>query len=502
MDNQTKCCVTEMILLSEDLPSPPGVALRLLELYNQPSVEVQEMAQVISIDPVLTAKLIAYCNSPLLARNHKTTSVENAIVVIGMRAVKILALSFSLVQSMKGSSSDFDYDKFWSRSLATAVVAKSISKAMNRDGQDEFLTGLMMSIGQIALAHTFAGRYASIRKEAIDSGLSIYELEKRQWGSNHLQVGTDLLRHWAFPDSVVEGIAAFESHVGHSLKEPKYSPSSVQVRIFALTNCIVEMLFSPTLLEADVEYAKSIGKDWFELDDADFEHLFNEATEAWTVYAVLLNFDASESQTFEQLERRALKGIAQLSIGMHAENTAMAQENAELKHNAMVDSLTGLKNRRSYDSEASAEWERSRRMDRPFLLLMIDIDHFKQVNDVHGHAIGDRVLVAVGKALTENARRYDSVYRIGGEEFVVMVPECQVGNAITIGNRYRKAIEEVEVPLEAGTLKVTASVGVAVSSSNAKASLESVLIEADSQLYKAKKTGRNRVCCLEICEIA
>ena len=495
MDNQTNCKVTEMILLAEDLPSPPGVALRLLDLYNQPAVEVDELAKVISIDPVLTAKIIAYCNSPMLARNHKTTSVENAIVTIGIRAVKLLALSCSLVQSNTVSTSKFDYDKFWARSLATAIVARTISQTMDCDGDDEFLIGLMLKIGQIGLAHTFPSRYAEMRKQSIDEGVSIFELEVAQWEANHLEVGADLLRAWDFPDFVFKGIHTYGNYLTEAKSNVAYKPGSILGQILVLTEKIVAMIFAPELLEEDLDFAKKIGNDWFGLSDDNFAQMFNESTEAWTSYAVLLNFDASESQTFEQLERRALKGIAQLSIGIHAENTMIAQENAELKINAMVDSLTGLKNRRAYDDEAPAEWDRSQRMDRPFILMMIDIDHFKQVNDVHGHGVGDRVLIAVGRALTGNARQYDNVYRFGGEEFVVVVPECSAENAFSTAERYRKCIEDIVVKLDTGELQVTASVGVAIKPAGESGTLDGLLSEADTLLYKAKKSGRNRVCC-------
>ena len=134
-------------------------------------------------------------------------------------------------------------------------------------------------------------------------------------------------------------------------------------------------------------------------------------------------------------------------------------------------------------------------MSRPFTIMMVDIDHFKQVNDVHGHKIGDHVLVAVGKALTANARQYDHIYRFGGEEFVVIVPECLPENVFTTAERYRKSIEDVVIKLTDGELRVTASIGVAVQRADQDGSLDQLLVEADSLLYKAKKSGRNRVCC-------
>ncbi len=487
--------VTEMIVLAEDLPSPPGVALRLLELYSQPSVDVSEMSEVIGTDPVLTAKLIEYCNSPLLAREVKTTSVDRAIVVIGMRAVKILALSFSLVRTTPNSAtSGFDYKAFWNKSLATAVIAKTISASQGHNGDQEFLLGLMLNIGQVGLGHAFPNRYMEMQQKSLATGVSILELETEEWGANHFQVGADLLRHWNFPNEIVDGIESYGSFFRIAQSDSEQAPETNLVKTLTLTEQTVGLLFSGSIEVEEVEETKTLAEAWFGIAGDQFTAMFDEATAAWNEYAVILNFDASNAQTFEQLERRARKGIAQLSIGLHAENAVICEENAKLRINAMVDSLTGLKNRRAYDKEAPAEWERSIRMARPFMLMMVDIDHFKQVNDLHGHGVGDRALVAVANALQTNARQYDSVYRFGGEEFVVMVPECGCESAFNAAERYRLAIEAIEVQLSEGKLKLTVSIGVAVRRDKRTTSLADLLTEADTFLYAAKNSGRNRVC--------
>ncbi|MFT5300124.1 MAG: diguanylate cyclase (GGDEF)-like protein [Mariniblastus sp.] len=486
--------VIEMILSAEDLPTPPSVALKLLDLNNRDSVEVEEMAAVIGIDPVLTAKLIEYCNSPLLARANKITSIERSIVVIGMRAVKILALSFSLVRTVSSSSSKFDYDQFWSRSLATAVVAKTIGLSRKQDGNEEFLLGLMLKIGQVGLAHTFPSRYTELQQQAEATGVPIRTLEEDEWNANHLNVSVSLLNHWNFPEEVTARITAYTHAINNEGSTSEDETASTFVKTLQLTEQIVSMIFAPNLLEVELEKATSMAQELLGIDGQEFAVLFDQANESWAEFAVLLNFDASQAQTFEQLERRALKGIAMLSIGLHTENAVISEENAVLKVNAMVDSLTGLKNRRAYDDESAAEWERSMRMNRTFVLMMVDIDHFKQVNDVHGHVFGDQALVAVGKALRDGARQYDSVFRFGGEEFVIMVPECDINSANLAAERYREAIEAIELPLETGILKITASIGVAAHTFGNPGTLETLLEKADKLLYQAKKFGRNRVC--------
>jgi len=480
--------VIEAILKSEDLPTPPGVALRLLELYAEPDVEVSEMANVIGADPTLSAKLIEYCNSPLLARAQPTTSIQQAILVIGMRAVKILALSFSLVRTAPSSKVGFDYDAFWARSTATAVVSKTFGSLNGGYGDEEFLLGLMLGIGQVGLAHTFPARYSELVALSIETGTPMTELERQEWSVSHYEISAELMRHWSFPSEIVKQVEAFGEIDANDDSATK------QVRILTLAEHVVAMLFEPDLATGEVEKTKSMAETWLGIEPEIFAEVFDRATVAWTEFAKLLSYDASQAQTFDELERRALKGIAQISMGLYAENAAINQQNAQLRVKATVDSLTGLKNRRAYDEDAHGEWERSQRMQRPLVLMMIDIDHFKNVNDTHGHAVGDVALVAVANVLKQNVRQYDLVFRFGGEEFVILVPECDPGSAAAAANRYREAIADLEIPIPDGVLKFTASFGVTMNQPPQSMPLDELLEEADKLLYQAKKEGRNRVC--------
>lgn len=480
--------VIDSILQSEDLPTPPGVAVRLLELYSQPEVEIGEMANVIGADPSLSARLIEYCNSPMLARDKPTANIRQAIVVLGMRAVKILALSFSLVHTTSSKETGFDYDAFWARSLATAVASKTFAINNGRFGDEEFLLGLMMCVGRVGLAHTFPSRYSELAVLARESGEPIEQLEKGEWSINHYEVSAKLMEHWRFPTELVEQVQA----IGDGCEN--LDEASQQVQILMLAQQVVAILFDTDLPSESIELTKKMAEKWLGLDAEVFAEVFDDAAESWSEFAKLLKYEAAEAQTFEQLERRALKGIAQLSMGLYAENTVMNQQNAMLKVSATVDPLTGLKNRRAYDDDAMSEWERSNRTQRPLAIMMIDIDHFKSVNDTHGHAIGDRALVEVANTLKGNVRDYDLVYRFGGEEFVVLVPECDPEAAINAANRFREAIAGREIQLDTGILKITASFGVAISQPPKSVPLSELLEEADKLLYQAKKEGRNRVC--------
>ena len=166
---------------------------------------------------------------------------------------------------------------------------------------------------------------------------------------------------------------------------------------------------------------------------------------------------------------------------------------AELRRLASIDELTGVANRRWFTAMASRELERCRRFNHQLALLMIDVDHFKRVNDTHGHAVGDEVLKAFTRVLEGNLRSVDLLGRLGGEEFAVVLPESDHNAATHTAERLRAAVESLAFPFEDGTtLKITTSVGISILGT-AGETLDSLLARADTALYTAKREGRNRV---------
>jgi diguanylate cyclase (GGDEF)-like protein len=160
------------------------------------------------------------------------------------------------------------------------------------------------------------------------------------------------------------------------------------------------------------------------------------------------------------------------------------------------DALTGLANRRSFELALGREVDRVARSGEPALLLMVDIDHFKRVNDSHGHAAGDLVIRAVAQALTDSIRPMDLVARIGGEEFAVLLPNCPAafGPQVAARVRQRVARTAVALPSDGQTLAVTVSVGGAFAPQWVRSTPTIWLQRADNQLYRAKAEGRDRVC--------
>jgi diguanylate cyclase (GGDEF)-like protein len=164
----------------------------------------------------------------------------------------------------------------------------------------------------------------------------------------------------------------------------------------------------------------------------------------------------------------------------------------ELRRQASHDSLTGLKNRRRFEEDLRAELARSGRYSVPGALLMLDLDHFKQVNDTLGHPAGDRVIAEIAEAMRGRARETDVLARLGGDEFAVILPRCSLEEAQAVAGEIATAVRE-RMSSEEGMPPVTTSIGIAPFGPEWKLSYEAVLAKADAALYAAKGSGRDTV---------
>lgn len=158
---------------------------------------------------------------------------------------------------------------------------------------------------------------------------------------------------------------------------------------------------------------------------------------------------------------------------------------------ATRDALTGVGNRVALEITAEREIAIARRTNQPTAILVLDIDYFKRINDRYGHSVGDRVLVETARQLRENCRESDSVYRFGGEEFVVLLSQTEENGAFAIAERIRIAIATMNTQYEQAGINVTASIGIACL--NRGEGLDAWFDRADRALYLAKQAGRNRV---------
>jgi len=190
-----------------------------------------------------------------------------------------------------------------------------------------------------------------------------------------------------------------------------------------------------------------------------------------------------------------VRPILEVLANQLAQSLASARMYRKLEELATIDGLTGLKNHRIFQMELGEKIKLAKRFDRPLSFLLIDVDHFKAVNDNHGHPAGDVVLRGVAGIIATNSREIDTAARYGGEEFAVVGPETDTVGAMRLAERIRKDVQAAEFTTEAGVLKVTVSIGVATYPTHGE-DKQTIIDQADQALYRAKGGGRNR------CEVA
>ena len=193
---------------------------------------------------------------------------------------------------------------------------------------------------------------------------------------------------------------------------------------------------------------------------------------------------------FDELELQARLLVGKRILDLQEE---LVSARESMRHAATHDSLTGLTNRGEILAMLERELERARRERKPVAVILCDVDHFKNVNDTLGHLFGDEALREIGKRLRAQLRVYDGVGRYGGEEFLMVLPSCDLPNALLRADELREIIANTPVVCSGEERLITMSMGVAVSVCEGKNEVEMLLNQADAGLYKAKEKGRNRI---------
>lgn len=193
--------------------------------------------------------------------------------------------------------------------------------------------------------------------------------------------------------------------------------------------------------------------------------------------------------------RKAFAALLNAENANHALSQEIARRQtleAELQHQALTDPLTSLSNRRQYELLFRRELARHKRLGKPLALGMIDLDHFKRINDVHGHEFGDQVLKTVADALREPLRDNDILGRFGGEEFILILPETTLKQAVIIAERMRQALRSAAIIKDGQAIRITATFAM-TAISDTDENLNDIIRRADEALYQGKREGRDRV---------
>ncbi|HUM05997.1 MAG TPA: diguanylate cyclase [Terriglobales bacterium] len=281
-----------------------------------------------------------------------------------------------------------------------------------------------------------------------------------------------------------------------------------QLKGWGFTPCIAESGAAAWTMLEQPNAPNLVLLDWV-LPDLDGTELCRRIRESAStgpyVYVILLTSNEGQQnmleamqagvddylvKPFDESELRARLLVGKRIVNLQQE---LVSARESMRHAATHDSLTGLLNRGEVLGMMQRELERARRQKKTVAVILADIDHFKKVNDTLGHLYGDEALKEIARRLRAKLRMYDGIGRYGGEEFLLVLPECDMASAMGRANQLREFVASEPVVHGDKKRTITISMGIAVSNASGTGEMESLLGKADAALYAAKEKGRNRI---------
>ncbi|QJA06026.1 diguanylate cyclase [Thermosulfurimonas marina] len=492
------------------LPSPPALAVRLLEQVRRD--DYRQLAETIRLDPALAARVLGLANSPLYRGGGKEiTSLEKAIAFLGTEVIKNLALTFKVYEGLKSEkkltrATEFDMEHFWKRSVANAVGARLLAQEMGLEEDHLFSAGLLMDIGVLALYLLLGEDYLAAFDEKEVSQRSLAEIEREMWGFTHAEAGGYFLKTWSLPDHLVMDITYHHCWT----KAPE--EYRAHARILSLAGLLGGIYFSR---RSAFYYEETLSqfKDLLGFPEENTREIIDRVAEETNQLLAFFELPGERIPPYSHILEEVREELGKLSLNYVLlvkklqEEKARAEElarklkaaNERLRQLSIRDGLTELYNHRYFQERLREEFERARRYRRALSLVILDIDHFKKVNDTYGHPVGDQVLKELARLIRQSMRTSDIPARYGGEEFTIILPETDLQGASCFGERLRKTVEQHSFEANGLTLQITISLGVSSVFPSATQATPQRLIEvADKALYYSKTHGRNRLTAVSI----
>ena len=476
----------------ETLPTLPGIAIQILEAVQKKEPDIDEISNIISTDPPLSAKVLRLVNSSFYNLPTPITSVLHSIKMLGIRTVKNIALGFSLVNNYQSKKSNgFDYTCFWKNSLVGAVSAKLLTEKLNPELLDNaFFMGLLQNIGTLTFGHCMPSQYNLVLSEMEKTSSECQDAEEYILGYNHQEIGEYLMKSWGLPETLYMPVGYH-----HNPEKLASTQSSIQVltRILHLSSLFIELFDDKSrglnlwLINHNVE-AYGFGT-CIDVDQI-AEDTHQQARQVFPIFEIDLEHDAEYAKIFQAAKAE----LSKLSTEMVNALLAQRNEIKMLKQQVVRDGMTHLINHQHFLEILSLEVSRAERYKHPLSLIMADIDLFKAINDDFGHPAGDRVIKAVAGCLQQEMRESDHLARYGGEEYAIILPDTHIQDAYIVAERIRKAVDSLRIKYEDNWIHFTMSIGIASFQTEDGTASDELIKRADRAMYQAKKQGRNQSC--------
>lgn len=302
--------IIERFRANENLPSLPGVAVEVLALTEQPDCTIDQLANVIQNDPAITARILKIINSPLFGVAKGITSIKQASTLLGMRKLRIMALSFSIVQAIRRPEGDetFDYEAYWRQALTAAVASRLLATKTARPlAEDAFVAGLLHNIGTVAGYLTAPDLFQPLLKRGKATGRWSVDDEIELLGATHATLSAELLKVWGLPEALRVGV---ESYRDAAPLKTTGSTTPGLAHLIAAGVSIAE-LFGGDASVADIEFCRARCMQLTGIDRELLEQVLDAVATRVQEIAGMLVVKIGPTLTYEQIQRQAEEQLSQ-----------------------------------------------------------------------------------------------------------------------------------------------------------------------------------------------
>lgn len=493
---------------SKEWPSFRGTAIEIIRLAGDPDCAHQRLVDIVKRDPTLSVKVLRLANSALLRLETKVTTVSRAVNVIGVRALRNMAICFAACDAVpKTDLGDFDLAAFLEDSLRRAIAAEKLSSHLGmRNGDEAFTVGLLQDYGVIALVmqnRERAGEWMLARRDLAEHRR---EHERAIFGKSHDEVALEVAKHSQLPASL-----AYAMHYHHKVESAPQNSDSELIQLASWAETIADV-FIVDDRQGAMELMFTRLQNECKINEGDARKMLEQIPSLVEEYAQVLGLHVPPQDGFDDLMHATNRQLAEMNVSNQElmfklqavlkEKGEVERElrlaNARLERLAEIDPLTEIANRRHFEKFLLRHIQEAQRSGSPMTVLMVDIDKFKNVNDTYGHPFGDIAIRAVASSLQSNVRGKDLVARVGGEEFAVVLPETDHATGSAIAERLRLCVKSRELNCGVNRVNLSVSLGGATlekisKSHKPKTAFDWLVKTSDDGLLESKKRGRNKV---------
>lgn len=481
------------------LPSIPSMALKVIEASKDPDISLSEVASIISSDPAIVVKLLKIANSSAYSQRRSVNNLREALTLLGFNASLTVALSFSLMHSLKNDHPfATKYEEFWQRSIMSASIARLLGSILGITKlEDLFLVGLLQDIGVLVLGCIKNSPYECESSKDFLHHEDRVRLEKDNLGIDHSLVGAWLLKSWKLPDDLVNAVMYSHSFNPEILKE---NTANNDFNYCLNFSGVIADLWLDENAKNQLETTMDATKMFLGIDSVvfnqllfDINHILPEISE---LFEISLISEAERDRILDEARELLLDRSVQFI--KQSEEDRREVENISEKVKVVekinqLDHLTSVFNRRHIEIILEEEYENANVNKWPLSLAFIDIDDFKHINDEYGHLAGDEILKFISSFFSKNIRETDMLARYGGDEFLLMLPGATSDIAKSLLERLLISFKK-EATQNINGVDILASVSIGIATHMDKHdfnTLKDFMGAADKALYQAKEKGKN-----------